>query len=74
MNFTAREGTLSVFAMSGKAEGVTLRGVLYPLESTVLYYDFPLGVSNEFTGKPATVSVKKGTLLVIWQGSADAPE
>ena len=74
MNFTAREGTLSVFAMSGKAEGVTLRGVLYPLESTVLSYDFPLGVSNEFTGKPATVSVKKGTLLVIWQGSADAPE
>ena len=74
MNFTAREGTLSVFAMRGKAEGVTLRGVLYPLESTVLSYDFPLGVSNEFTGKPATVSVKKGTLLVIWQGSADAPE
>ena len=74
MNFPAREGTLSVFAMSGKAEGVTLRGVLYPLESTVLSYDFPLGVSNEFTGKPATVSVKKGTLLVIWQGSADAPE
>ena len=30
--------------------------------------------NNEFTGKPATVSVKKGTLLVIWQGSADAPE
>ena len=74
MNFPAREGTLSVFAMSGKAEGVTLRGVLYPLENTELACDFPLGVSNEFTGKPATVSVKNGTLLVIWQGSADAPE
>jgi len=74
MNFPAREGTLSVFAMSGKAEGVTLRGVLYPLEDTELACDFPLGVSNEFTGKPATVSVKNGTLLVIWQGSADAPE
>ena len=67
IEFSEREGTVSVFAMSGTAEGVTLEGVLYPLENAVLEYSFPLGVSNEFTGTTAKMSVKNGTMLIIWR-------
>ena len=63
------QGILSVFAHGGKACGVTLRGLLYPLEEGELVPDFPLGVSNHFTGRPACVQVREGTLLLAW----DAP-
>ena len=38
----------------------------YPLFEDELTGDFPLGVSNEFLGIPAVVSVEQGTLLLIW--------
>lgn len=60
-------GTLSVFSFDPKAAGVTLRDVSYPLEDAVLTSSFPIGVSNEFMGKPATIHVTDGTLLVLWQ-------
>ncbi len=63
---TENRGYLSVFAMCGKAEGVNLIGLKYPLKDHTLTGDFPLGVSNEFLGKPACVSVKEGLLAVIW--------
>jgi thiamine pyrophosphokinase len=46
---------------------VTLAGLKYPLSDAVLTCDMPLGVSNEFTGAPASVSVREGTLLVLWR-------
>ena len=58
-------GYLSVFALSPRAEGVTLRGMKYPLEEAVLTRSFPLGVSNQITAEEGTVSVRQGTLLVI---------
>ena len=58
-------GYLSVFALSPRAEGVTLRGMKYPLEEAVLTRSFPLGVSNQITADEGTVSVRQGTLLVI---------
>lgn len=61
------QGYISVFCMGADAEGVTLSGLQYPLESETLTAGFPLGVSNRFTGAPATVSVAKGSLLVIYQ-------
>ena len=36
------------------------------LRDAVLTSAFPLGVSNRFTGRPAAVSVREGTLLVMW--------
>ncbi len=67
MEFPAgMQGILSVFAIGGKAEGVTLRGLKYTVENSTLTPDFPLGVSNRFTGKAASVEVKKGTLLMIY--------
>ena len=61
-----KEGTISVFCMGADAEGVTLEGLYYPLERGTLTAGFPLGVSNHFTGKPAKISVEKGSLLVLW--------
>lgn len=61
-----RRGFLSVFSQGDRAEGVWLKGLRYPLSDAVLTHDFPLGVSNEFTGVESTISVKAGTLLVIY--------
>lgn len=60
-------GFCSVFCQSGVARGVTLEGLKYPLEDEELTGSFPLGVSNEFLGTPARVSVKSGSLLLIWE-------
>jgi len=59
-------GYLSVFAMGPDAEGVTLRGLKYELHNGSLSAGFPLGVSNEFTGRAAEISVAQGDLLVTW--------
>lgn len=59
-----KDGILSVFAMDGIAEGVTIAGAKYPLQDGNLTADFPLGVSNHFVGQDVTVSVKKGALLI----------
>lgn len=64
----AREhGMVSVFCQGDAAYGVTLEGLKYPLNGANLTCDFPLGVSNEFTGAPVRVAVEKGTLLVVWE-------
>lgn len=56
---------LSVFAAGGKAAGVTLRGVKYPLADAVLTPDVPLGVSNEFAAQQAEISCNEGCLYVM---------
>jgi len=63
-----QRGTISIFCAGDKAEGVTLKGLKYPLENAVILNTYPIGVSNEFIGIPATISVKNGTLIVIWDG------
>ena len=59
-------GTVSVFCMGRDAEGVTLKGLYYPLEKGILTAGFPLGVSNHFTEESAEISVEQGSLLVMW--------
>lgn len=63
----ACRGYLSVFSFSDKSEGVTLNNLAYTMENGTMTNTFGLGVSNEFTGKAAGVSVKKGTLLLMYQ-------
>ena len=67
-------GFLSVFAHGGAADGVTLRGLKYPLTNAQLTPDFPLGVSNEFTGAPAAVTVQNGMVLVLWSSRNNRPK
>lgn len=62
----AAAGILSVFCQGADAEGVNLRGVQYPLENHRLSAGFPLGVSNHFIGETASVEVKRGMLLCMW--------
>lgn len=67
-------GTVSVFCMGPDAAGVTLEGLYYPLENGTLSSGFPLGVSNHFTEKPSKISVKTGSLLVLWDRKNGFPE
>ena len=60
-------GTVSVFALCGKAAGVNLTGLKYPLEEATLTGYDPIGVSNEFTGSSSQIEVKDGCIAVIWQ-------
>lgn len=64
-------GILSAFAFCGPVSGVDLEGLLYPLCDAVLRPDFPLAVSNKFTGAPASVRVRDGLLTVLWPGDID---
>ena len=59
------EGFLSIFSLGKEAKGVTIRGLKYELEDAVITNDFPLGISNEFVGKEASVSVREGELVCM---------
>ena len=67
-------GTVSVFCLGADARGVDLEGLYYPLQDGVLSAGFPLGVSNHFTGAEATVCVRDGSLLVMWDRENGLPE
>ena len=58
-------GFISVFAVNGEAKGVTLKNLKYELDDVTLKPGYPVGVSNEFTGKCAEITVENGMLLVI---------
>lgn len=64
------EGYLSLFCLKEKALGVNIRGMKYELDNARITNDFPIGVSNEFTGQEAVVSVRQGQLLgIVTSGS-----
>ena len=65
-------GYVSVFSLSEVSNGVSIRGLKYELENERLNNAYPLGVSNEFTGRPAYVDVRDGTLLLIWEKEKNA--
>lgn len=54
----------SAFALGGEAQGVTISGLKYAVDNAVITGDFPIGVSNETTGRRARVSVQQGALLL----------
>lgn len=72
LNFSEScRGYLSVFSLTDMSRLVTLKNVKYELTNHTLYSRNVLGVSNEFTGEKAVVSVSDGVLLVYWHGSAE---
>ena len=70
----AAEGILSLFCLGPDAEGITLENLHYPLENGRLTSGFPLGVSNHFVGKSAKITVKKGSLLALWDRKNGFPK
>lgn len=60
-------GYFSVFSFDEISKGVSITGAKYPLEDAVITNGFPIGVSNEFVGQHASVSVCDGTLHVIFE-------
>ena len=57
--------TVSVFSLSDESHDVTETGLAYPLDHVALTNRTSWGLSNEFTNKPATISVAAGTLVVF---------
>jgi thiamine pyrophosphokinase len=56
---------LSLLPLTGNAEGVSTRGLYYPLRGETLYFGKPRGVSNVLTEEHAEVRLERGLLLVI---------
>ena len=60
------EGTVSLFSMEKETRGgVTIEGLKYTLNDAVVTNDFPIGISNEFIGEKATITVEDGTLVCM---------
>ncbi len=56
---------LSIIPITEKVIGITLKGLEYPLVDATLEMGSCLGVSNSFKETFASVSIKKGALIVI---------
>lgn len=61
-------GDISVFSFDSESDGVTEEGLFYSLENATIRNCDILGVSNSFTGKESNISVKKGTLIIYFNG------
>ena len=70
----ASTGILSLFCLGPDAEGITLENLHYPLNNGTLTSGFPLGVSNHFIGKSARITVKKGSILALWDRKNGFPK
>lgn len=61
-------GYISLFSLGDRCEGVTVKGLKYELTGADLTNTYPVGVSNEFNGRSATVELSRGMLLAIYAG------
>ena len=52
--------------MTTESTGVCESGLKYHLDNYTMTNAYPVGVSNEFTGSAAEVSVENGTLLILY--------
>lgn len=64
-SFSKMKGKISFFAFSEKVEGLTLKGVKYPLKGYTLLNNCGLCVSNEITEDRCTVEFNSGKLLTV---------
>jgi thiamine pyrophosphokinase len=56
---------VSLLPLGGDAQGVTTKGLAWPLRGETLRFALTRGVSNEMTGAAARVEVDRGYLLVV---------
>ena len=58
-------GTFSVFSAPDASCGLTECGPLYEVENATLRNDVTLGLSNEFVGKPVSISLEQGAVVIV---------
>ncbi len=63
---------MSLISLTARSTGVTIRGLRYTGEELVIRREGSLGISNEFTGARASISVRRGLLLAIRTRAAGA--
>lgn len=56
---------ISLIPLTTKAEGITLKGLKYPLNNATLRIGESLGISNEILENVAMIKVEKGILIMI---------
>lgn len=56
---------ISLIPLTDRAEGVTLEGVMYPLDNASIYAGSSLTVSNQIVGVKMRVKLEKGKMLLI---------
>jgi thiamine pyrophosphokinase len=56
---------VTLLPVNGDAEGVVTKGLRFPLNGETLRFGRARGLSNEVASLPATVTVRKGSLLVF---------
>lgn len=61
-----KKGYVSVFSLCDESRSVSIKNLKYEVSDFTLKANLPIGISNEFIGKESSVSVKDGTLLVIY--------
>ncbi len=65
------KGYISVFSLSDESRRVRIKNLKYTLENAALHSYNPVGVSNEFIGEKAEISVEDGVLLVVYKKQGD---
>jgi len=66
-------GYISLMPFGCEKANVTLSGFKYEVAGCNLPYNRPLGISNEFTGKPASMTVHSGTVVAVWENTGVLP-
>ncbi|MFI3213100.1 MAG: thiamine diphosphokinase [Eubacteriales bacterium] len=59
------EGFFSMFSLGETAKGVSVTGMKYELDGATFTNAFPIGISNEFIGEAAKITVEEGTVVMI---------
>ena len=63
---------VSLLPLSGRVEGVTTTGLAYPLIDEELLEGAARGLSNELIGERASITTRRGRLLVVHTRRAEA--
>lgn len=69
LNFLRRPKAISLLPLTDITEGVSIDGVLWPLEDAILRQNMPYAVSNELKTDNIHISIRSGILAVYicWQ-------
>ncbi len=67
-------GYISLLPFGCDKANVTLKGLKYELENADLPCERPLGISNEFKGTKAEITVNQGTVIAVWESTDIMPQ